>query len=175
MRLCKHVCFTFNFLKCSVIKIAINGSGTSIVSDGTSHQFLFLTSGSTSSSKNLVISINSIKLSKFNNHTVNGGAVYINGLSGISFVNVTFSYNTALSGGAIYMTQSSYIYISKCSFLNNIAISNGGAITIYSNSNNLYVTDTGLSGNYAGDSGGALVAYSSVRNIVVQRLSLIHI
>jgi len=63
--------------------------------------------------------------------TCSGGAVFVNGTTGLSFINCLFLNNNGASGGAIRIfdaaTINAEIRISACSFVNNTSNTGGGA------------------------------------------------
>ena len=86
---------------------------------------------------------------------VNGGAIRLEGLDGITLRGLSFLDNYGNDGGALYVTDSSKISIDNCGLLNNTAVGYGGALAIVSSSS-ILLTGVSLHANAAHGNGGAI-------------------
>jgi hypothetical protein len=76
------------------------------------------------------ITLKNMSISDFSSGGAAGGAIYFDGLVGVSLIDVKFSSNMGGVGGAVYLRASEAINISNCNFRNNNASISGGALAI---------------------------------------------
>lgn len=115
-----------------------------------------MSAASTLSSSPSSITLTNTSISKFSSGTADGGAIYFNGLVGVSLLDVQFSGNSGGVGGAVYIGASEAVNISNCDFRNNSASMRGGALAIDSSCSGVYVEQSYFFQNQANCYGGAM-------------------
>ena len=97
-----------------------------------------------------------------NNAAGNGGACYFSDVTGITSTNVSFSRNlAATSGGAVYMTLTKEVFTSEISVLGNKATGTGGGFYI-KNCTDVTVNNSSFTDNLAGGGSAIWTTESSI-------------
>ena len=98
-----------------------NGSADRVVIDAQRSNRIFLINGAHN--------VTFINITfKNGNSSLNGGAVFAQGSSILTFIDCTFINNRAENGGAIFTFSPGTLNIFGCTFINNTATNRGGAI-----------------------------------------------
>ena len=110
--------------------ILIHGRGA-VVADINNFNGRFINSTRLASGSTQNISLYNFTLSKFGGSSVNGGAIYMSGVSRGLLSGMIFDSNRGLTGGSVYGVGGRYgpssLVIDKCQFIGTTADSNGGA------------------------------------------------
>jgi predicted outer membrane repeat protein len=119
--------------------------------DSTAHNFLF--------------SLSNLEIHQFGNLLLDGGAIFLDGVTAATLTDITFFNNSAYQGGALSLYSSSNISINNCHFISNLADS-GGAVFIESTNSHVHFHQTIFDSNTAlSASGGAIHILSKNYNI----------
>ena len=101
-----------------------------------------------------------------------GGGMYIEGIQGAMFVDVTFANNTANAGGGLYLNSCSGIVMWNCTLDGNSALAKGGAIYLSDNQGTgLMLGASMISNNHAGHGGG--IACTSPSSFIITNGSVL--
>jgi predicted outer membrane repeat protein len=114
-------------------------------------------------------SISNLQISGFGNQLstilLDGGAIFLDGLTSASFHDTTFLNNNAYQGGALALQSSSNISLTNCHFILNLAAV-GGAVLIGSFNSQIHFHQTTFDLNSAiSASGGAIQVLTNNRNL----------
>lgn len=102
-----------------------------------------------------------------------GGGMYIEGIQGAVFANVTVANNTANNGGGVYLNTCSGIVMWNCTLDSNSAKASGGAVFLSDNQGTgLMLGNSTLSNNDAAAHGGA-VACASPSSLIITNGSVV--